>query len=200
MLKRFATAVIAILVTAAAAQVAYPPEEARVNNLPYIAAQSKDSSDVLAASVATVLHNPNLCCDRDSSLQDTIQRADPRSLKDISTRLGGRQLLNDGRPVMIRAELWPAASTNTTQIITALRENHPLLMEWNSQIYIVYGALFNPVVQTDPDGVQQQSYTIQKLLLLDLRYSGARRETAFNRETDKIEDSQGFLLLDWKLL
>jgi len=199
-MRKLAFVAIALLNTIALAQIAYPPEEVRAHNLPYIAAESRDASDVLAASVATVLHNPNFCCGRDSSLQDTVQRADPRSLKDVAAKLGGRQLLNDGRPVMVTAEVWPAASTNTTQIITAMRENHPLLMEWNSHVYIVYGAMFNRVLQNDPDGGQEQEYTIQKLLLLDLRYSGARRETVFDREKDHLEDSQGFLLLDWKLL
>ncbi|HEY4905274.1 MAG TPA: hypothetical protein VIH89_17485 [Candidatus Sulfotelmatobacter sp.] len=60
--------------------------------------------------------------------------ADPKSLKDIGDKLRGRQLLSDGRPIMVEADFVPAASVNASLLIADFREKQPLLVQWNSHI------------------------------------------------------------------
>jgi hypothetical protein len=71
----------------ASTQEYYPNQEVRITDLPSLTAKSKDASDVLAASVEIILRDKEVCCGRNSALEDSIQRADPKSLKDISARL-----------------------------------------------------------------------------------------------------------------
>lgn len=178
-------------------QVMYTPQEVVVSDLPSLMTKSKDRSDVLAASVATILHDKEICCGTDSSLQDSVLSADPRSLKEVASKLQGRQHLPDGRPIMVTAEFWPVASANSGQIIGALRANHALLMQWNSHLYVVYGVIFNDTFYGSAESVEE-IYVIQKFLLLDLRYSDSRRKAVFDRQTDSLDKVQGLLLLQWK--
>ncbi len=182
----------------AASQVAYPPQEVDVGNLPLIRAESTSGSDVLAASVATVLHNEVLCCGRNSALRDTVLSSDPSSLKEVASTLQGKHLLSDGRSFTMMAEFWPAASVNSDQIINALMNQHALVMEWNSHIYVVYGVIFNESVSYNGAATQKNN-VIQELLLIDPRYSDARRNAFFDRSTDRWDDVQGLLYLKAKL-
>ena len=80
----------------ASAQVAYPEQELRINDLPALTARSTHSSDALATSLEIIFNNKEICCGKDSALEDSVQSADPKSLKDIATKLQGRHLLSDG--------------------------------------------------------------------------------------------------------
>ena len=121
------------------AQEYYPNKEVRINDLPPLTAKSKDASDVLAASVEIILRDKEICCGKNSALEDSIQRADPKSLKDVAARLQGRHLLSDGRPIMVTAEYVPATSLVAGTLISTLSEKQPLLMEWNSHLYLATG-------------------------------------------------------------
>jgi hypothetical protein len=97
------------------AQVAYPEQELRVNDLPSLTARSTHSSDVLATSVEIVFNDKNICCGKNSALEDGVASADPKSLKDIAGKLQGRHLLSDGRPIMVTEEyLTPDQSMQVT--------------------------------------------------------------------------------------
>jgi len=170
------------------AQEYYPNQQVRINDLPSLKAKSKDASDVLAASLQIIFRDEEICCGKDSALEDDVQRADPKSLKDVANRLQGRHLLSDGRPIMVSAEYFPAASVNSSSLITTLTEKHALLMEWNSHLYVAYGVVFDLTVD-DTNGAK--TFAIRKLLLLDSRFSDQRREVAFDRQTDdwgKVQD------------
>jgi hypothetical protein len=173
------------------AHVFHPNQAVRVRDLPARVALSADTTAVLVAALETIVDNVELCCGRNSALQDTVMSANPRSLKEVSAKLQGRHLLNDGRPVSVTAEYLTPDSINPDQIISSLLNKHALLMEWKSQLYVLYGAIFDETL----DYSGQREYVIHKLLLWDPRFSDRRRETSFNRETDDWKEVQGFLRL-----
>jgi hypothetical protein len=170
-----------------------PNQEVRVPQLPALMARTHDPSDVLLTSLDIVFHDRSICCGRDSALEDRAAAADPLSLNEIASKVRGRQLLSDGRPVMITADFLPTTPSVdiSRQIVGALREQQSLLIVWNSQLYVLYGAVFDEVVSVE-DG---SAFMIHKLLMLDTRYSGSRREVPFNRETDDWSKVQGMLRL-----
>jgi hypothetical protein len=168
----------------------YANQEVRISGLPSLTAKSIDLSDVLAASVEIILRDKAVCCGKNSALEDDVQRADPKSLKDVANRLQGRHLLSDGRPIMVTAEYLPATSP-VSGLINALTAKQSLLMEWNSHMYVVYGAIYNTIYS--PEGGRTDS--ILKIFLVDTRFSDQRREVTFDRQTDDWGKVQGLLML-----
>ena len=169
----------------------YPNREVRINDLSSLTSKSRDASDVLAASVEIILRDKEICCAKNSALEDSVQSADPKSLQQIAAKLGGRHLLSDGRPIMVTAEYVPATSLVAGTLISTLSEKQPLLMEWDSHLYIVSGVLYNTTYT--PEGERLDS--ILKIFLLDPRFSGQRRELTFDRATDDWGKVQGLLKL-----
>lgn len=166
-------------------------QEVRVPNLRVLRARTTDRSDVLLTSLDIILHDHEICCGRDSALEDSAAATDPRSIKDIVAKLQGRHLLGDGRPFAVSVvDLAPSAH-NPTPIIDALRNNKAMLLMWNSRLYVLYGALFDRAMYTDGTLVD----TVNKLFLLDTRYTDSRREVSFNRSTDDWEKVDGLLLI-----
>ena len=175
------------------AQQMYTDLEVRVSSLPTLMAKSHDLSDVLPTSLDTILHDRSICCGKDSALEDSVERADPLSLKDVASKLQGRHLLSDGRPIMVLAEFWPIEMVDALRLVNVLNDKHALLMVWNSQIYVVYGVVYRWV---DYSTHHNRPYTvIRKLLLLDTRYSDSRREAEFNHESDDPSKVQGLLMV-----
>jgi hypothetical protein len=170
-----------------------PNQELRVPQLPALAARSRDPGDVLLTSLDIAFHDPSICCGRNSALEDRPLAADPLSLKEIASKIQGRWLLSDGRPVQVTADFLPQGGTLdiSGRIIGSLAGRHPTLIVWSSHLYVLYGAVFDEVV----DSVEGSAYMIHKLLLLDARYSDSRREVTFNRDTDDWGKVQGILLL-----
>jgi hypothetical protein len=169
----------------------FPNQEVHVNNLPSLTAPSKDTSAVIATAVETVLHDSTLCCGKDSALGDLVH-SEPRTLKELGTKLQGRHLLSDGRPIMVNAEYAPQASINSGSVIGALKEQRASLFEWKSRVYVLYGATFNE----DRCVSGARRYAIVDFRLLDLRFvNGQQREAVFNRGTDDLGKVQGLLTL-----
>ena len=168
-----------------------PNQEVRVPGLPSLTAPSKSAA--LATALEIVLHDKAVCCGKDSALEDaalytTLSGA--VSLKEFSAKLQGKHLLNDGRPILVNAEYFPPSSMNAGLIVGALQDQHAALFEWQSHVYVLYGAIYNET--RDYSGTRQ--YALQKLLLLDPRFSDRRREVVFDRETDDWEKVQGLLI------
>ena len=180
--------VASCLVSACPAQ-SYPSQEIRVSGLPGLIARSEEPSDVLLTSLDTVLHDRSLCCGVDSALGDSAEKANPLSLKDAVSQLQGRHLLSDGRPITVTAEYFEPAAINSGMLIGTLRDKHALLLEWNSHVYVCYGAVYDAIY--DDNG--SLLYSIRKFLLLDARYSNSRRRVVFNRESDDWSKVQGML-------
>lgn len=172
-------------------QIYYPGQEIRISDLPSLTAKSRSPSAVLATSVEIIFHDWKVCCGKDSALEDSIQSADPKSLKDIASKLQGRHLLSDGRPIMVTAEYLAPASVNVGQLMNSLAEKHALLMEWNSHLYVVCGVIFDQTFNQDNSMIN----AVHKILLLDPRFSDERRETSFDRLTDDWGKVQGLLML-----
>jgi hypothetical protein len=148
--------------------------------------------DVLLAAMATIVHDKSVCCDQDSALADDVARADPLSLKDVADKLQGRHLLSDGRPIMATAEYFDPATVNGSTLINTLRDQHAMLFEWHSHVYVCYGVTY----RRDYDPVTGAVLnTILKFHLLDTRHSDSRRKVIFNRETDEWSKVQGLMRL-----
>jgi hypothetical protein len=174
----------------AVAQQMYTDLEARVSGLPSLMAKSQDLADVLPTSLDTILHDRSICCGRDSALEVSVARADPLSLKDVASRLEGRHLLSDGRPISVKAEFWPTETVDGLRIVNTLNDKHALLMSWNSHLYVVYGVIYRWVDYSADGGPY---CVLRRLQLLDTRFSDSRRAVEYNRETDDPAKVQGFL-------
>jgi hypothetical protein len=172
------------------AQVYYTPEEVRVAGLPTLMARTHDPSNVLATSLDTIIHDRDICCGKDSALEDSVERADPASLKDIAARLQGRHLLSDGRPILVTANYLDATAVDAEMLITTLQAKQPLLTQWNGHLYVCYGVIY----RKDYDASNgTELYTLLKMLLLDTRYADSHREAVFDRATDDASKIQGML-------
>jgi hypothetical protein len=174
------------------AQTLFPNQEVRIHNLPSLTAKSNDATDVLAASVAIILKDREICCGKTSALGYDLHAANTASLADIASKLQGRHVMSDGRAAMVTAEYMPLPSVNSGSLIGAIREKQALLMQWNSQFYVIYGVIYNKTVDNE-SGARMNA--IHKLLLLDPRYSDERREVVFDRLTDDMSKVQGVLVL-----
>ena len=126
----------------ASGQVAYPEQELRVNDLPALTARSTHASDALATSLEIIFNNKEVCCGKNSALEDSVQSADPKSLKDIANKLQGRHLLSDGRPITVTSEYLTPDQVNAGHLITMMRDQHPAFMMWNSRLYVVCGVTY----------------------------------------------------------
>ena len=169
----------------------YPNQEVRISDLPSVIAKSRHAADVLTASAETVFRDKEVCCGKNSALEDRIQMADPKSLKDIGDKVRGRQLLSDGRPILVEADYVPAASVNASLLISDFREKQPLLMVWDSHLFVAYGVAY----EETSDGSGNVTEAIHKLFLLDTRFPDSRREVVFDCLTDDWDKVQGVLLL-----
>jgi len=181
------------------AQVFNTDLEVKVRGLPALMARSHDATDVLPTALDTIFHDRSVCCGKDSALEDSVAAADPESLKDLASNLQGRHLLGDGRPIQVTAEFWPPDAINSGKTISALTDKHALLMAWDSQLYVVYGAVYRWIwVGAGHDEGGQAMTVIRKFLLLDTRFSDSRREVVFTRGTDDANKVQGLLFLQFK--
>jgi hypothetical protein len=172
-----------------------PNQEVRVANLPSLTAPSAHRSAVFATALETVLHDKAVCCGKDSALEDVALYATlstPLSLKELSTKLQGRHLSSDGQPILVNAEYIPHDSINPALMVNTLTEQHAQLIEWKSQVYVLYGAVFD---ETRDSSSSVRAYAIRKLFLLDLRFSDQRREAVFDRETDDWGQIEGLLMV-----
>jgi hypothetical protein len=179
----------------ARAQYTYPEEEIHVHDLPVLTAKSQHSFDMLSAAVATILGAKDVCCGKDSALEDSLERADEKSLKDVADRLQGRHLLSDGRPIMVMTEYLTPDQASAGHLITMLAANHVPLIMWNSHVYVVHGISY---VESQDMNSGSIVYTTHKFFLWDTRYADSRREVVFDRLSEDVSKVQGLLFLEWK--
>ncbi len=166
-------------------------KELRISDLPSLTARSTDASDVLAAAAEIISRDPEVCCGKKSALGDRVRLADPMSLEAIANKLRGRNVLSDGRAFIVTAEYMSPPSVNVGQLITAVTEKHAPLMEWDSHLYVVFGVIY---YETFDSSTGARTDALDKLLLLDPRFSDERREVSFDRTTDW-EKVQALLIL-----
>jgi hypothetical protein len=182
------------------AQVPNQDQEIQVHRLPSLMARSHDPSDVLLTSLDTVFHDRAICCGRDSALEDSAAAADPTSLKDVASKLNGRHLLGDGRPIKVTAAYASRDIINASNLINEIMNQHAALMQWNSHLYVVHGVVYMWYASyTGPDGTVLKGTLIHKILLWDTRFSDSRREVVFARDKDDFSKVQGLLFLQAEL-
>jgi hypothetical protein len=169
-----------------------------VSGLPSVTARTPHSADTLLAALGTIFHDPDICCGKDSALEDGAAAADPKSLKDIAGKLEGRHLLGDGRPIKVTAEYLSPDQVIAGQLIAKLTQQHAALMEWNSHIYVVHGIVYLWAASGNPESGTEET-VIHKFLLWDTRYSDSRREVVFDRTTEDASKVQGLLFLEARL-
>jgi hypothetical protein len=185
----------------ARAQVLGVDHQIEVSDLPSIVSPSPHSADVLKSSLATVIHDPEVCCGKDSALEYSLERADPKSLQDVAAKLNGRHLLSDGRSITVNADFFPTDKMNAGYLVTTMKGQRAGLMEWNSHTYVVHGLVYFWIASGgDANGGEGGvQIVVRKFLLWDTRSSDSRRELIFNRDTDDLSQVQGFLFIQVKL-
>ncbi|HYM77388.1 MAG TPA: hypothetical protein VE377_15545 [Candidatus Dormibacteraeota bacterium] len=176
----------------AQAQMFYQDQEIQVHDLTALVARSHDPSDVLIASLDTVFHDQEICCGRDSALEDSAQAADPKSLKDVADKLRGRHLLSDGRPINVATEFLTPEAVSAGHVVSMIANQHAALMLWKSRLYIVYGVVF---VWYADRSTGETAVIIRRFLLWDTRFSDSRRDVVFDRESEDPGKVQGLLFL-----
>jgi hypothetical protein len=179
-------------------QLHYQDQELQVHDLPLLTARSPHSADVLLTSLDTIFHNHEICCGKDSALEDSAGAADPKSLKDVASKLQGRQHLGDGRPIMVNATYLTPDAVNAGLLVGWFLNQHAALMRWNSHVYVVHGIVYMWIASSNGDSGTSESTAIHKFLLWDTRFSDSRRELVFNRDTDDLSKVEGFLFADVK--
>lgn len=157
-----------------------PNQLVQVASLPSVVAASKNKSDVMAASVATAVIDPAVCCGRNSALVDRVDLANGRSLMLLGEKVRGKHHLDSGSSIVVTDHYWPVASVHSDDIISSVMAEHPLLMVWSGHLYVVYGVVFDEVIYYGG----ARMHVIRKLLLVDTRFSDDRRYVSFNRQTD----------------
>jgi hypothetical protein len=168
-----------------------PNQEVRVSGLAAQTATARDPAAVLKASLETILHDPEVCCGNKSALQGAVLSADPLSFKDLSTRLQGKYDLDDGRRSTVTADYVPASSITSSALLLPLLKNRASLVEWKSHLYVLYGAFFDEIYDSD----EARIFEIHTLYLLDPRFSDARREATFDRKNVDSNELQSLLVL-----
>ncbi len=173
------------------AQISYGDREVRVQNLAAATARSADPADVLAASLEMVFRDREVCCGKDSALEYSLEKADPKSLQDVASKLQGRHLLSDGRPIMVQTEYLTPEQVSAGHMILMLREDRAPLMMWNSRLYVIDGMTY--VESSDNEG--NLTYVIHKFSMQDARYSDLRRNVTFDRLKQDPSKIQGLLFV-----
>jgi hypothetical protein len=168
----------------------HPNQEVRVESLPSIVAASKNESDVMAASIATAVMEQDVCCGRNSALEDQVPSS-VKSLKELGEKLRGKRYLNSGETISVADQYWSGTSVNPQSIVGSLIAQRPLLMDWDGHLYVVYGAVFDEY-KYDNGNIE---WVIKKLSLVDTRFSDHRRYIIFDRQTDDWGKVTGLLAL-----
>jgi hypothetical protein len=180
-------------------QIAKPDQEIEVHNLPSLVSPTSHSSDALLTSLETIFHNRDVCCAKNSALEDSVKAADPKSLTDVSSKLEGQHLLSDGRAVKVTAEYLTPDKVNSGYLIAMILDQRAALMEWNSRVYVVHGIVYHWTANSNTEASELERSVIRKFLLWDVRYSDARREVVFDRLKDDVNEVQGVLFLEAKI-
>ncbi len=173
-------------------QVAYPEQEIHVNDLPASTARSAQAADVLATSLEMLFNDKEVCCGKNSALEDALESADPKSLKDIASKLQGRHLLSDGRAITVTTEFLAPDQVSAGHLIAMIRTQRAGLMMWNSRVYVFYGVTY---VGTVDYSTNETAYAVHKFLLQDVRFSDSRRAVTFDRLTEDASKVQGLLFV-----
>jgi hypothetical protein len=162
-------------------------QEIRLSDMPSLTAASEDPSAVLATALKTIVQCKNLCCPKDSAIEDVVLTG-PRTLKDLSTALQGGNFWSD-HPQAIHTQYAAQGAVDPGFILTALLDHNPTVIEWKSNFYIVYGAIFDETLHYSG----RREYAVHRFLLLDPRFSGDQRQVEFNRDTDDWKTVQGLM-------
>lgn len=173
-------------------------QEVRVAGLAALSAPAKTRPAALATALEIVLHDKTMCCGKDSALADALAYAslsEPISLPELAAKMSGKQVTSEGEAVLVSADYVPGSSITADYIVRSLLSQRALIMEWNSHIYVLYGALYNEV--RDYSGGRE--FTVDKLFLQDPRFSDEHREVVFNRDKDDLKKVQGVLAVTVKV-
>jgi hypothetical protein len=173
-------------------QVAYPGRDIRVHDLPSLTARSTHAPDVLATSLEILFNDKEVCCGKNPALEDSVQSTDPKSLKDIASKLQGRHLLSDGRPIMVTTEYLIRDQVNAGHLIYMIKHAHAPLMMWNSHLYVVNGITYVETIDSSDSSI---AYAVHKFLLQDVRFTDSRRAVSFDRLTEDAGKVQGLLFV-----
>jgi hypothetical protein len=168
-----------------------PNQEVRVASLPSTVAASTSESDVLAASVATAVLERDICCGRNSALENRVSSA-RLPLKELGEKLQGSAYLDDGSPIVVTDQYWSGASVKPEDILSSLMAQRPLLMDWSGHLYVLYGAVFDEYRYSKTN---IREHVIRTLLLIDTRFSDRQRFVSFDMQKEDRGKVTGLLAM-----
>ncbi len=182
--------------------VVHPNQEVRIAALPSTVAASTSKSDVLVASVATAVMERDVCCGRNSALEDQIIAASAStgkiSLRELGEKLRGKHYLDNGASIFVADQYWPAApieqnAVKPGDIISLPDGPAPIADELGRPACTFCMESYSTSAPTATLATIFRS--IRTLLLIDTRFSGRRRYVSFNRQTDDWGKVTGVLAL-----
>jgi hypothetical protein len=141
-------------------------------DVPSYVAPTTDPLDTLQASVATVLRDPTVCCGRGSALDARLAPTGAASLPKVGERLRGKHNLPGGSLILVEDQYWSREGIRTDDVIASLMAKRPLLMDWDGQVYALYGAVFD--LNKHSSGYEER--VIRSFLLLDRLVDGQAKE------------------------
>jgi hypothetical protein len=141
--------------------------------------------------MATIFHPFDVRSHSKSKEAEPSLVSDPKSLNDIASKLQGRHLLSDGRPVIVTAEYLTTDQVKCRAPDFYARGEPRAAYDVESHLYVVDGLSY--VENVDAHG--GVSYVTHKFSLQDARFSDSRREVSFDRLTEDAGKVQGLLFL-----
>jgi hypothetical protein len=113
---------------------------------------------------------------------------DPAVLARVIT---GDYTLDGGRKVRLEATYITGAPRAVDELLLRLHNGHPFLLFWNSQVYLVRGAVYDEYIA--PTG--ERLFQVRELKLVDLHPQARQRETTFDREQHDPASIQALMLV-----
>jgi hypothetical protein len=108
-------------------------------------------------------------------------------VRELINKIDGTLCSGSGRIHKVNASFTPNGAIRANDVIAALLQKTPLLMQWRGSIYVLYGAIYDQHLYYSG----RQDNVIREFLLIDPRYQDHRRLVTFNRSQNDFGDVEG---------
>ncbi len=173
------------------AGVFHPNQRVTVPDLAPVTAPDASASTVAKAAVAILLSASKIQCDPSSHVENVAEEYAGPSLRTLAGKLSGASCTVEGRRIGITATFVPNGEIQGDNLIASLIAGKPLLMAWSTNLYVLYGVVYDETLHSDGSRVN----SIRELLLIDPRYSDKRRLVVFRRESDDFTRVEGIAMI-----
>jgi hypothetical protein len=165
----------------------HPNQRIEISHLAPVSSVDKDSPSTARAALVTVLSAGKIQCDRDSAFERIADANSRESLATLATKISGATCLVDGRKSSMAVNFVSNANIQGNGIVASLKQGMPLLMEWRSTLYVLYGVVYDERIYSSG----RQDNFIREFLLIDPRYSDRQQLATFDRGKDNFTEVTG---------